>query len=118
MTEPGSDFYVKATPPKLGDPALDPPMTVRVHPDDDPRSPDARRVIRTARPLPQDAWAMVTGVGPFVWHRHHEVADWSVQHPVVYGTVFRHAAAADAREQTSGQLAGDMGVDAFKGGAR
>ena len=108
-----SDFYGPAAPADLGDPATDPPMTCRVHPDDDPRSASARRVIRTDSDLPQDAWVMVTGVGPFRWHYHENVADWPVQHPLVYCTAFRHAA---HRSTTTTEPVGDMDVDAFRTG--
>lgn len=100
MTEPGPDLYAPPAPPKLGDPSTDPPMVVRVHPDDDPHSPGARRVIRSSA-LRLAPWVMVTGAGPGVapFLMHDEVRTWPVQHPLVYGTAFRHAAAADARER-------------------
>jgi hypothetical protein len=102
MTEPGTpEFYAPREPEPLGDPTTDPPMTVRVHPDDDPYSPTARRVIRT------DArqWVLVTGPGV---GRHDGVATWPVQHPLVWATAYRHAEAAKVRRLSpAAELAGD-----------
>jgi hypothetical protein len=106
-----SDFYGPAGPVDLGDPATDPPMVVRVHPDDDPRSPDARRVIRADTGW----WLVVTcrwGVdeGALV---SSDVADWPVQHPLLYCTAFHHAA---HRASVTAEPVGDMDVDAFRTG--
>jgi hypothetical protein len=58
------EFPDKATAADLGDPATDPPLTYRVHPDDDPRDPNARRVMKvesTRAGLRTWPWAQVTG---------------------------------------------------------
>lgn len=111
-----SEYYVPPVPQKLGNPSLDPPMTVRVHPDDDPRSPSARRAIRTTANGP--SWHGVTGA-PHAAYRSSDVATWPVQHPIVYGTVYRHAAAADARGSSSQVLDGGdaEGDRPFRAGA-
>ena len=106
-----SDFYGPAAPADLGDPATDPPMTVRVHPDDDPRSPAARRAVRT-----DDGWWIVATAGGQCMPRMRApqtVADWPVQHPLVYCTAFRHAA---HRATATAEPVGDMDVDAFRTG--
>lgn len=81
----------------LGDPALDPPLTIRVHPDDDPRDPAARRVIKTDLPssgAPDEPWLVVIGTD---LHRgmllmgNEDVVTWPRQHWLVAATVFRHA---------------------------
>lgn len=46
----------------------DPIGTIRVHPDDDPRDPGARRVIRTDREV-ELRWVLITG-------RERAGADW------------------------------------------
>lgn len=106
-----SDFYGPAGPMDLGDPATDPPMTVRVCPEDDPRSPDARRAIRTD----SDAWPWlrVTGGMPGMGYYAHELATWPVQHPLLYCTAFHHAA---HRASLRAEPVGDMDVDAFRTG--
>lgn len=86
--------------PYLGDPALDPPFTVRRHPDDDPRDRHARRAIRLAT---SEAWALVTGAPPvFLGYPvvlPEEVASWPVEHFSRYAPVFRLASADTAREK-------------------
>lgn len=59
-----TEFRDKATAADLGDPATDSPLTYRVHPDDDPRDPQARRVMKvesTRAGLRTWPWAQVTG---------------------------------------------------------
>jgi hypothetical protein len=104
-----SDFYGPAAPVDLGDPRTDPPMTVRVHPDDDPRSPDARRVIRTDNPWYVRVTGLLGGDGRYP----SAVATWPVQHWLVVATAFRHAA---HRASTMAEPVGDMDVDAFRTG--
>lgn len=83
---------------QLGDPATDPPMTVRVHPDDDPMSPAARRVIRTDDPT--WAWVVVTGYVPdMAFLPHEDVATWPITPPVRYCAAYRHASLADERRR-------------------
>lgn len=110
------DFYGQANGAALGDPAQDPPMTVRVHPDDDPADQDARRVIRTADVSPTGLWILVTGDwGVGNGHYHADVADWPVQYPIRYCATYRHAAAeAQRRGQVRSDERGDMDVTAFK----
>jgi hypothetical protein len=109
-----SDFYGPVGPVDLGDPATDPPMTVRVHPDDDPRSRSARRVIRVDD-LGGVRWVQVTGPPPGTerWRTDRAVADWPVQHPLLYCTAFHHAA---HRASLTAEPVGDMDVDAFRTG--
>jgi hypothetical protein len=117
-----TEFYDEREPERLGDPALDPPMTVRVHPDDDPFDPAARRVIKTDDPDPEP-WQLVTGYAhgfahPLdTWYADAHVVRWPVTHPIQYTTAHRHAAADDARQGRGPGVRGDLGVDAFKGGA-
>lgn len=118
-----TEFYDKPAAAPLGDPAADRPMTVRVHPDDDPRDPKARRAIRVAGVHPWP-WVQVTGVAweedceDGMWWTDDEVATWPVTHPIQYCTAFRHAAASAAREGRTAQPAerGDLDVSAFRGG--
>lgn len=79
----------------LGDPALDPPLTIRVHPDDDPRDSEARRVARAAPSSLTDLAPWICLTGP----RHEidmsfsdsAVVTWPRQHWLVAAAVFRHA---------------------------
>lgn len=123
-----SDYYAEPEPEPLGDPALDPPMTVRHHPDDNPRDPKARRVIRSDQGVGRNpgnaGWTIITGdrhwfSGLRAGLYHHEVADWPVSHGFLYSVAFRHAEAAAARRGDHAQAAdrGDMDLDAFRGGA-
>lgn len=74
-----------------GDPATDPPMTVRVHPDDDPHDPAARRAVRISGRSEAWPWVNVTGEDAGYLIEHRDVADWPITHPIVYCTAFRHA---------------------------
>jgi hypothetical protein len=71
-----TEFRDKARPAELGDPATDRPLTYRVHPDDDPRDPNARRIVKTDDIEP--AWVPVTGCDVLgeVWLGCCDVADW------------------------------------------
>lgn len=110
--------------PDLGDPALDPPLSIRVHPDDDPRDPQARRVVRGGA----GAWVQVTGelatVAMLGWVTTDEVASWPRQHWLVAATVFGHAVHADPRagqpaDQTAAELDGsDVAGTPFRMGER
>lgn len=64
-----------------GDPAADRPMTLRVHPDDDPRAADARRAVRTNRRHPE--WLQVTGPPVFPFGRSAMVRHWRPHHWLV-----------------------------------
>lgn len=88
-----SEFYGERVAPELGDPRTDPPMVVRVHPDDDPRDPAARRAVATDV---GHVWFWVTGrpTGRPETLIAHQLADWPVTHPIVYCTAHRHAAHA------------------------
>lgn len=111
--------YAGPTAPQLGNPAEDPPLTIRVHPDDDPKSPDARRVVKTDRPG-GGLWLQLTGPtgGAIGFGCHHEtVAGWPVQHWLLAATTYGHAAAEERRRAQAEQAIerGDMDVVAFKG---
>lgn len=75
----------------LGDPALDPPMTCRVHPDDDPHDPAARRVIRISGRAGAWPWVNVTGEDAGYGLEHCHVAEWPMQHWLLVMAAFRHA---------------------------
>lgn len=84
------DVTYRPARPDLGDPTQDPPLVVRVHPGDDPYSPAARRVIRITG-TGRWVWLQVTGTGRLGTYQHRDVADWPVQHPIIYAATFRHA---------------------------
>lgn len=78
---------------ELGDPATDRPLTYRVHPDDDPRDPGARRVVRdddNAAP-----WYLVTGPRERVddlltyFLTNEDVADWPYTNHALAAAAFR-----------------------------
>jgi hypothetical protein len=71
-----NEFRDKARPAELGDPATDRPLTYRVHPDDDPRDPNARRAVRLAQRPNGWPWVYVTGPDAGYLIEHADVADW------------------------------------------
>lgn len=81
-------------------PEFDPPSTVRVHPDDDPADPGARRVVRVkiGGPAGWMRWVAMTGIWPDgqVFANHVDVTGWPIQHPLGY--------TAALRPRTAGQL--------------
>lgn len=116
MDTPVSEFYAPRAARDLGDPALDPPMTVRVHRGEDRTvrySPDARRAVRTTSDT--EPWVLVTGSGGVGgWLSHGDVQDWPVAHWLVCETAFaRHAPSRPAVLQPVER--GDMDVDSFRG---
>lgn len=78
----------------MTDPRLDPLLTIRIHPDDLPTDPGARRVIRHALAgpgVPPRPWLVISGIWPWpvIALHHREVHDWPVQRdiePVVAAT--------------------------------
>lgn len=88
-----TEFRDKAWPAGLGDPATDEVLTLRVHPDDHPFDPEARRAIKSS-----DSWLApwygITGPAGVVLedYAHDEVATWPLTNFVVAGA----AMAADA----------------------
>ncbi len=114
------EFYRPPAPKPLGDPASDPPMTVRVQGGHDRAvrySATARRAIRTTST--SEPWVLVAGPpGAAVggWATHADVAGW----PVVADVVNQAAFARHGHVPSEGALRvaerGDMDVDAFKGG--
>lgn len=129
---PEPSFYAPASPPFLGNPATDPPMTVRVENWDRRFERDVRRVIKNgyAGYGPNGKWFIVTGpldiatdaMSTRVLLDDEDVADWPIAHPTTYTTAFRHQEARRAQEKAADELAinqkitGDMGAEAFKGG--
>jgi hypothetical protein len=112
------EFYRPPALKPLGDPASDPPLTVRVQGGQDRAtrySPDALRVIRTAD-VGAAPWVEVAG--PEIGWRFTDtdVAGWPVVAAVVNETAFARPAAAPGPPAQSIER-GDMGVEAFKGGS-
>jgi hypothetical protein len=111
-----SEFYGPGSPRGLGDPASDPPLTVRVQGGQaraNRYDPDALRVIRTAD-VGGAPWVEVAG--PEIGWRFTDadVAGWPVVAAVVNAAAFaRH----DATSGTPAQIVerGDMDVDSFRG---
>lgn len=103
-----AEFYAEPNPPELGDPTLDPPMTVRVQDWSQRLDPTARRVIRVARPHPWP-WDQVTGATiRDLGLADHEVRDWPIAPPITYTAAFRHEITRQAqRAATPAPLAGD-----------
>lgn len=109
------EFYGPAEAAQLGDPAADPPLTVRMQPPvtwGRRFSPITPRVVKVG----PDQWCEV--FDRFYWRGDEEVADWPVQHPLEYGLAMRktlgplqpgRASAAQPTER------GDMDVEAFRG---
>jgi hypothetical protein len=102
-------------------PELDPAMIVRIHPDDRPTDPGARRVIRHAVAGPAGGlhpWIAVTGIWPEpeIALLDEDVADWPIQHPIDYCAALRHTSTAEERGRRGPERPdGDMDVEAFKG---
>jgi hypothetical protein len=110
-----SDFYGPASPPVLGDPRLDPPMTCRVESWERRFDPTVRRAILTAPVVVDHPWPWVIVTGPAAlerWLSHDEVADWPVAHPITYCAAFRHSSTESAPAQDAER--GDMTVEAFR----
>ncbi|MGD9991121.1 hypothetical protein [Pseudonocardia sp.] len=77
MSADGREFRDKARERDLGDPATDLPLTLRVHPDDDPMDPHARRVIRADSDGEDNYhWMQVTGPDALEHWEDVGVADW------------------------------------------
>lgn len=89
MSDDAREFRDKAGARDLGDPATDLPLTLRVHPDDDPMDPQARRVVKTSD---RDgcAWLPVTDSSPIAlrWLDDAEVASWPYTSGTVAGAAF------------------------------
>jgi len=85
-----NEFADKARPAELGDPATDRPLTLRVHPDDDPRDPNSRRVIKNDD-TDGCAWCLVTGEGEG-WDRYmldEQVMHWPYTNHALASAAFR-----------------------------
>lgn len=117
------EFYGPARTADLGDPALDPPMTVRVRGAEDRASryaADAWRAVRTTR-LGTRAWLLVAGPSDEEWLiggwlHDDEVRTWPVVHSTVNSAAFRLAAGHQAGHGEQVHERGDLDVDAFRGG--
>lgn len=114
------EFYGPARTVDRGDPATDPPMTVRVQNGEDRAvrySATARRAIKTDDPRLFDPWIVVAGPPVGQWLTDDEVRTWPVVHPIVNAAAFR-LAAGDGQTGHGQQVheRGDLDVDAFKGG--
>lgn len=115
MDTPVSEFYAPRAAPDLGDPALDPPMTVRVHRGEDRAvrySPDALRAVKTS----ERTWLLVAGDTDDIGETRldDDVRGWPVVHWLICETAFaRHTPATPAMLQPAER--GDMDVDSFRG---
>lgn len=110
-----SDFYAPASPPVLGDPRLDPPMTCRVESWERRLDPTARRVIRTTIPDDDpDAWPWVIVTGPTAGCilDHEHVTAWPIAHPITYCAAYKHSSTESTPAQSAER--GDMTVEAFR----
>lgn len=113
-----SEFY--APPPTerdLGDPATDPPMTVRVEDWSRRMQTDVRRAVRSDRRHAGAVWVVVATGGVDVdapdCLAHDDVRTW----PVCPDVVNQAAYAAGRTSTGHGEQAherGDMGVEAFR----
>lgn len=86
-----SEFYA---PPvrDLGDPAQDPPMTVRVERWADRRRTDVRRAVKVDDPRLFDPWIVLSGGMPGVWLTDDHVRTWPVCPDVVTQAAYALAA--------------------------
>jgi hypothetical protein len=112
-----SDFYAPASPPVLGDPRLDPPMTGRVESWDLRLDPTARRAILTAPAVVDHPWPWVIVTGPAAlerWLSHDEVADWPIAHPITYTTAFSHEQHRRKDNERRAELKGDEDERLFR----
>lgn len=80
-------------PTRAFDPAGDPPLTVRQHPDSLPGCPAPVLAIRTAdapdephSPMP---WLVLTGADVAMPLTDDEVADWPIAHPAMWSPQLR-----------------------------
>ncbi|MBW0090514.1 hypothetical protein I4I73_21325 [Pseudonocardia sp. KRD-184] len=114
-----SGFY--AAPVRdLGDPAADPPGTVRV--DADPTDQhahlfdrDARRAVKTAQTRPAgQRWVLISGARDITWFYDDEVASWPVVPAYAVSAPWTLAAAQPA-PATPAHERGDLDVEAFRG---
>ena len=115
-----SEFYAPARRDDLGDPATDPPLTVRVQAD--PADQHARLFDRDAvRAVLTDAnlgwpWLLVAGGRVGARLSHDEVRTW----PVVPAYAVSAPWTLNAQQTAPAPAAherGDMDVDAFRGGS-
>lgn len=114
---PKQEFYREPKGPELGDPAQDPPFTIRIQPPYtrerayDPLTP---RVLKLHRDDGGHPWVQVTGHGATLFWNDDYVRSWPLQHHLVAGV-----AVSGYREKSepkaSTVLEGDMDVEAFKG---
>ena len=98
------DGVTLVTPPPVGEPSRDRVGTVRVHPDDNPNDPGARRRIRvdTVGDMP---WRPITGYVTGARSEYDaEVAGWQVQDLIDLGRVLGHDGytGEDPRERLAG----------------
>lgn len=110
------EFYGPAPALDLGDPALDPPCTIRVQGGQDRAtrySPHALRAVRTTSDA--EPWVLVAGPrGVGGWLTHGDVAAWPVM-PAVFATVPWAITATRPTGAAAPELVGDMGVESFRG---
>ena len=116
-----SEFYGPAQPRDLGDPATDPPLTVRVQADPGDQHArlfdrDAPRAVLTSDPHGL-RWFVVAGrdrVQEGRWLTDDEVRTWPVVPAYAVSAPWTLAAAQPA-PATSAHERGDLDVEAFRG---
>lgn len=119
MDTPVSEFYAPRAAPDLGDPALDPPCTIRVQGGEDRRTrlfdPHARRAVLTDD-LGDLRWIVVAGTEPGEWLTDAQVRGWTVV-PALFVTVpwTRTTGRAPHEGAIASVERGDMDVDSFRG---
>ena len=95
MGENRREFPDRARAVDLGDPATDPPLTMRRHPDDNPMDPAARRVIRSSHDC-GTPWLGIAGGVVEIPLPHREVANWPYTSMLIASAAF---ALADGPDQ-------------------
>lgn len=111
-----SEFYAPARRDDLGDPATDPPLTVRVRaePGDQHARLFDRDAVRAVKTDDRDScpWFVVTG-GSYAWFTDEQVSTWPVVPAYAVSAPWTRAAQAEPAPATHER--GDMDVDAFRG---
>lgn len=125
MDTPVSEFYAPRAAPDLGDPALDPPGTIRVEGGEDRHvrlfDPAARRAVRTSVAFPP--WVLIAGEDappPFLRPgdplSHFDVRDWTVVPPLFVTVPWTRTTGRVPHEGAITSVErGDMDVDSFRG---
>lgn len=111
------EFYGPAPDVDLGDPALDPPCTIRVQGGHDRHTRlfdrDAVRAVKTADPG-RAPWVEIAGTEIGWRFTDDDVRDWTVA-PVPFATTPWALTATRPTGSAAPELVGDMGVESFRG---